>query len=266
MITTDTYQRVTDIIRDTVDTEALSRFGHLTRGDITEKNPGDLVTIADTRTETALTTQLETILDGSVTVGEEACETNPALIDILATDTPAWIIDPIDGTSNYATGNPQYSCLVALASGGKVHASWLYAPSLKLTAGAHTGHGAWINDQPATITPRPATGTLDIVTTHPNYTGGFHDTLTKLDTPTLKRTACSSAGLSYIDLIQGRHDALVYTWEKPWDHATGLHIHTTLGGRHTTMDGKTFNLAGGNTLPFITGSPDAIDTILSLLD
>lgn len=264
IISRDTYHHIADLIGDIVDTHALSRFGRLRRHDITEKNPGDLVTIADTATETALTDTLLPLIPDSVAVGEEACETDPGLVDVLATDTPAWIIDPIDGTANYAAGDPGYSCLVALARGGTVHASWLYAPSLKLTAGAHDGH-AWINDTPAHITPRPATGHLDVVTTHPGYTGGWHDILHRLDTPGITRTPCSSAGLSYIDLIRGEHDALVYTWEKPWDHATGLHIHATAGGTHSTLDGKPFNLAGGNTLPFIAATGDTITAIRDIL-
>ncbi|ADD42858.1 inositol monophosphatase family protein [Stackebrandtia nassauensis] len=260
----DTYQHIAALIRDITDTEALTRFGNLAGGDISEKNPGDLVTIADTRVETALTEQLQALIPGSVTVGEEACEHQPELIDALATDTPCWIIDPIDGTANYASGKPEYSCLVALAHNGTIHASWLYAPSLKLSAGAHDGQ-AWINNQPAHTPTRAPEAPLRVMTTHPNYTGGYRHILDALDVPDITRIACSSAGLSYIDLIQGRLDALVYTWEKPWDHATGLHIHATAGGTHTTIDGTTFRLAGGNNLPFIVGHPTAIDTITALL-
>lgn len=260
MISADTYQHVADIIKHVADTEILARFHTLTDNDITEKHPGDLVTTADTNAEQALTEHLEKLIPGSVTVGEEATETDPALLNHLTTDTPTWIIDPVDGTSNFVHRDPHYSCLVALASAGTTHASWLYAPSLPLTAGGHTGRGAWINQQPATITT-PTGPTLNIVTTHPHYLAGYDWLLPKLTHPHTRLTPCSSAGLSYIELIQGQHQALVYTWEKPWDHATGLHIHALAGGTNTTMDGTSFHLAGHNQLPLIAADPTTTNTI-----
>lgn len=258
-----TYTCVAGLIRDIADTYALPRFGNLAASDIAEKNPGDLVTIADTDTETALSQALEAIVPGSVTVGEEACETDPDRIKVLATGTPAWIIDPIDGTANFATGNPRYSTLVALASGGQVHASWLYAPSLRLSAGAHDGT-AWINDTATRLAKRQGSG-LSVVTSHPNYADDHHERMSRLERPEITRTPCSSAGLDYLDLIQGRHDAVVFTWEKPWDHACGLHIHSTLGGVNTTLDDSPFQLAGGNNLPFIAGHRFTVALLLGLL-
>lgn len=263
-ITRATFDHLTAVIRDIADTHALARFGNLTGADISHKNPGDLVTVADTATETALTDALTAAVPGSVAVGEEACETNPALIDVLATDTPAWIIDPIDGTANYARGNPGYSTLVALARGGRVEASWLYAPSLKLSAHAFDGR-AWIDDTPATAADTPTGDRLNLVSTHPNYTDGYHTALAKLDRDDITLTPCASAGLTYIDLINGRVDGLVYTWEKPWDHATGLHLAATLGIPHTTGDGTPFRLAGGNTLPLVTARTGVLDRLTALL-
>ncbi|CAM3328900.1 inositol monophosphatase family protein [Stackebrandtia soli] len=265
MLTLNQYDDLTTAIHRIADEEILTRFRRLTTTDIIEKHPGDLVTTADRRAEERLTETLQKALPGSLTVGEEATDADPAIVDHLHADTPVWIIDPVDGTSNFVNGDPYYSCLVSLAHKGQTIASWIYAPSLPLTAGALNGHGAWINNKPATLVNRPYHGTWDVVTTHHNYTAGYHTVLNGLRHPHIHTTDCKSAGLSYLDLIAGKHHALVYTWEKPWDHAAGLHIHTTLGGTNTTMDGTPFSITGANTLPFITGTPDAINALTPLL-
>ncbi|GAA4894967.1 inositol monophosphatase family protein [Stackebrandtia albiflava] len=268
VITAAEYHHIADTVKHIADAEILPRFRHLTDADITEKNPGDLVTTADRITEERLTETLEKTLPGSITVGEEAVSADPTVLDRLHTDQPVWIIDPVDGTSNFVNGDPYYACLVSLTRNGDTIASWLYAPSLHTTAGAHTGRGAWINDQPAhAADPTPPPATLDIVTTHRKHATPHHRAL--IDTvaadPHTHTSDCRAAGLSYIDLTRGRHEALLYTWENPWDHATGLHIYTTAGGHHQTHDGHTFRLAGDNALPFIVGQPHTIDRVRALI-
>jgi fructose-1,6-bisphosphatase/inositol monophosphatase family enzyme len=265
VITADQYRHIGELIAAIADAEVLTRFRALSDADIDEKNPGDLVTVADRLAEERLTEALQAYLPGSVTVGEETVSADPTVMDRLNDDTPTWIIDPVDGTSNFVAGDPDYCCLVSLSTGDTTHASWIYAPSLGLTAGAHTGHGAWINGETATMTPRPARDGLDIVTTHPNYTDGYRTINDKLSGPDITRTPCRTAGLSYVDLVQGRYDAVVYTWQFPWDHAAGLHLHTMLGGENTTMDGTPFKVTGGNALPFVAGTPAAVAALSGLL-
>ncbi|HZE41675.1 MAG TPA: inositol monophosphatase family protein [Stackebrandtia sp.] len=265
MITKAQYDTVSDLIAEVAAAEITPRFRNLQRGDITEKHPGDLVTVADRRAEQQLTARLEKLLPGSVTVGEEAVEDDPDLLQALSGDDPVWIIDPVDGTSNFVAGKTTFACLVALAHKGHTFASWLNAPALNLTAGALDGHGAWRNNQPLTATPAPDDGPLRICGTHTNYLAGF-DLPGKLAKKGVTYTPCSAAGLSYIDLIDGQYHACVFTWEKPWDHATGLHIHSLVGGANTTADGQPFRLAGDNALPFVAAPGGIISTITALLD
>lgn len=265
VITSDQYHRIGQTIKSIADEEILTRFRALTDADIAEKKPGDLVTTADRVAEERLTEALERLLPGSVTVGEEAVSQHPDVLDLLTGDDPVWVIDPVDGTSNFVAGEPDYACLVSLAVNGVTVASWIYAPSLPLTAGAHNGHGAWINGQPAHLVHRPETDRLDVVTTHRNYTAGFQPTIDKLNAPDITTTDCRAAGLTYVDLTRGRHDALVYTWENPWDHAAGLHLYTTCGGSNATMDGQPFRLSGGNALPFVVATSPVIKRLHAIL-
>lgn len=123
VLTASEISEVEAIIREVARTEILPRFGRLTAADISEKNPGDLVTVADRAAEEALTRRLTGLLPGSLVVGEEAVAGDPGVLARLAGPEPVWIIDPIDGTHNYATDNPRFTTLVALAQGGRLLAS-----------------------------------------------------------------------------------------------------------------------------------------------
>lgn len=265
VITTQQYDHVCDIIARIADAEILSRFRALDDADISEKNPGDLVTTADRVAEERLSEALEALIPGSVTVGEEGVAADTSVLQHLATDTPAWIIDPVDGTKNFVAGEPDYCCLVSLSTHEQVHASWIYAPSLHLWAGAHNGHGAWINGAEVSLQPSGPKTVLDIVTTHPSYLTGYGNVLERLQDGQFVTTPCRTAGLSYVDLVQGTHDAVVYTWQHPWDHAAGLHLLAMAGGENVTMDGTPFRVSGNNALPFVAGPSSAVATVADVL-
>src|SRR5258706_1538626 len=110
-------ERVDRIIREVARTEIVPRFRMLRAGDIREKSPGNLVTAADMASEAALTRRLGEILPGAVVLGEEAAAEDEGLFGLLAGDAPVWIIDPVDGTINFAHGRPGFAVIVALVSG-----------------------------------------------------------------------------------------------------------------------------------------------------
>lgn len=264
VITAKQYRHVADLIADVTRAEILPRFRALSDSDITHKRPGDLVTTADRLTEQRLSPLLEEFLPGSVAIGEESVEHDRSLLCHTHTNAPVWIIDPVDGTSNFVAGSPDYSCLVTLSTKDEIHASWIDAPSLGLTAGAHDGQ-AWINDEAVRVTP-PQSQRLDtVVTSHPNYAGTRSTVIDKLHAEGIATVPCNSAGLSYVDLLHGEYDALVYSWEKPWDHAAGLHLYTTAGGTAMTMTSEPFRVSGGNSLPFIVGTGPVVDRLHSIL-
>ena len=105
--------RITKIIKETADEEVLPRFQKLNEGEVSEKAHGEVVTIADTETERVLTERLAAALPGSHVVGEEAVSEDPRVMDLLEGPEPVWIIDPIDGTSNFAGGKPVFAVMVA---------------------------------------------------------------------------------------------------------------------------------------------------------
>lgn len=100
-------EAVAAIIREVARDEVLPRYKTLEAHEVRSKShPGDLVTAADEAAELALAARLRDLLPGSVVVGEEGTAANPGLLDRLTEDAPVWVLDPIDGTRNFAHGVP----------------------------------------------------------------------------------------------------------------------------------------------------------------
>ena len=137
--------RVSRLIIEAADEEIMPRFAKLAAGDVREKAPGDFVTVADEAMEHRLTALLQDLLPGSVVVGEEAAARDGAVLHRLATDDPVWIIDPVDGTSNFAHAKGDFGVMVALIAGGHGVAGWIYDPVGRRMATAEIGAGAWVN-------------------------------------------------------------------------------------------------------------------------
>ena len=107
-------EKVAEHIRETAQAEILPRFRLLRREDIREKGPGDFVTLADLEAERQLTQRLDGLLPGSVVLGEEAASQDGGRFALLAGEAPVWVIDPVDGTANFARGQPGFAVIVAL--------------------------------------------------------------------------------------------------------------------------------------------------------
>ena len=252
--------RVDAILREVARTEILPRFGRLERDEIVEKGPGDLVTVADRAAEAALSARLTALWPGSRVVGEETVFTDPSVLEALEAADPVWIIDPIDGTSNYATANARFSVLVALAQEGELLASWIYVPWFDRMAHAVRGGGAFLDGVPLRVAaaPDPAAGLrdLEVAVSRPRFwTPVARTAITALSTHGVSMFYSDGAGLEYLAMAEGRRSSALMVWENVWDHAAGLLLHAEAGGASVCFDGAPFRLAGGNALPFAV-APD----------
>ena len=261
MLNDAAMDQVAQAIREVSATEILPRFGRLGEGDITEKAPGDLVTVADQASERELSARLTRLLPGSRVVGEEAVFADAAVLDALDGPEPVWIIDPIDGTENYANANARFTVLVALAQGGELHAAWIYAPCFDRMAHAVRGGGAFLDGRSLHVAapPDPATELMDVdvATSRPKFwTDESRNAISTLSTHGVSLSYSDGAGLEYVALASGRRTCALMVWENVWDHAAGLLLHAEAGGVTITSDGSPFRLAGGNALPFVV-APDA---------
>lgn len=234
-------EKVAAILREVAASEVVPRFRSLSADDIREKEPGDLVTVADEAAERALTTRLTDLLPGSQVVGEEACAADPTVLTrIASSDDPVWIIDPVDGTSNFARGNPVFGVLLALSVGGHTVAGWIYDPMADRMAVAEIGQGAWMAGERL----RAASGG-DI--------GGLRGSLsTKFFPPDEKkrieglrpqfgstyRLFC--AAHEYLNLLTGKGQFALYNRTMPWDHAAGALAYAEAGGHVAKWDGSPY--------------------------
>ena len=120
--------RVGEIIRAVAAAEILPRYEKLERHEINEKHAGEIVTAADIASEAKLIAALTDLLPGSVVVGEEGFAADPTIIEHLSRDAAVWIIDPLDGTRNFAEGRPTFAVIIALVVRGETQAGWIYDP------------------------------------------------------------------------------------------------------------------------------------------
>lgn len=240
----DNPERLIAIMRDVAATEILPRFQSLGQGDIDEKRPGDLVTVADRAAEDRFTDILPTLLPGSLVLGEEGYEANPHSLNALAGDAPVWIVDPVDGTYNFAHGKPPFTVIVALAEKGRTLGGWIIDPMADDAVFAVAGEGVFHAprgegfskllrpDAPDSFADAKMTAGERLRRRMQRAADSLDDAIL----PTfVDRYRC--VGREYMDVALGTLDLARYGGRlKPWDHAAGCLIVRESGGRAETID------------------------------
>jgi fructose-1,6-bisphosphatase/inositol monophosphatase family enzyme len=229
--------------------EIMPRFTKLRSSDVREKGPGDLVTVADEAMEHRLTPILAGLLPDALVVGEEATAADPDLLAKLADAKSAWVIDPIDGTANFAEGRPLFGVMVALLDHGEPIAAWIHDPVAGSTATAAKGEGAWLDGHRTgrrlavsvpPVDPHDLTGTL-----HAGFSMGA--ALAQRVQAHRNRVkpikSLRAAAHEYLRLVRGEMDFTLFNKLMPWDHAPGVLIHREAGGTGRYLDGGEYHAA-----------------------
>src|SRR5258706_8641751 len=126
MLSSADSHRVAELMRETAAAELVPRFRALAKEDIRMKRPGDVVTVADVASEQRLAAGLAKILPGVPMVGEEAVEQDPGLVDLIARPGEScWIVDPLDGTANFAAGKDRFAMIVCLVRDTVAIGGWI---------------------------------------------------------------------------------------------------------------------------------------------
>ncbi|MCK5778418.1 MAG: inositol monophosphatase [Rhodospirillales bacterium] len=249
--------RVLDIMRDVADAEIMPRYRALAAHEITEKKPGDLVTIADKESEAALTRHLTALLPGSRVLGEEGYEADPGTLKILGGDAPVWIVDPVDGTHNFAHGKSPFTVIVALADQSGVRAGWIIDPVKSDAAWAIRGSGVCYQDAAGAVAvpDRPDKKFEDgVMTAGPKLQDRIARAALELSIPKPKlKSRYRCVGREYMDIAIGDLDFARYGGLlKPWDHAAGVLIVEEAGGRVRRLgDGSPYMVAPSLDSQFI---------------
>jgi fructose-1,6-bisphosphatase/inositol monophosphatase family enzyme len=228
-------ERVIQIMREVAAREIMPRFRCLEDTDIaTKRTPSDLVTTADLEAERRLSAALTALRPDAEVVGEEGAESNPRTLSLLGGEKPVWVIDPVDGTFNYAGGRACFAVIVAFCMRGETLGGWILDPVSDVVVCAVAGQGAWITTESGYRQLRVPTG--KDVHKMAGSLGRRLGRLVKarreagLSHGPLKIVKYGCTGREYMDLAQGALDFAQYTRLKPWDHAAGVLIHTEAGG------------------------------------
>lgn len=218
----------------------LPRYRKLTDGEIAEKAPDDLVTVADGEAEAMLAEGLPRIIPGLPIVGEEAAHADPVVLDRLSGD--CWIVDPLDGTHNFAHGRPPFGILIALASGGEAHAGWIYDVLSGRLCIAHRGTGAFVNGERITAQASGETPPVAAISTifmdpaeRERVCAHVAPHYRLVDTP-------RCAAEQYPRLALGENDVSIFNRTLAWDHAAGVLWLNEARGKVCRPDGAPYRV------------------------
>ncbi len=248
------FDKVAQIIREVAADKIVPRFRALAESEVRSKSsPGDLVTIADEEAEIELTRILPGILPGSIVLGEEAVSSGKVARDILKnTDATVWIVDPVDGTGNFASGNPVFGTMVSLVKCGERVGAWIYQiPKDKMIV-AGKGGGVTIGGAAFKQPMRPAPD-ADFKTMHafisrkfmPPQIRPYVEEKIKMMGDATTYMCCA---WEYVELLEGDVAFSVYKRIEPWDHMAGALILEESGFYIRKWDGTPYaatDLEGG---------------------
>ena len=222
---------VLTLLKDVAAEVITPRFRQLASHEISEKNPGDLVTVADHESEQLITEALVAAYPDAVVLGEEAMATDPELVDRFNAAEHGFTVDPVDGTKNFVSGSDDHAVMVAEVRGGETTRGWIWQPQHEAAYVAERGAGAWRNGERLAVAGSTA---APYRTARRQWVGR--------DLPGLGRLELTWAccGIDYPHLIAGDASALVYSRSMPWDHLPGGLILTEAGGVLGRHDGTPF--------------------------
>lgn len=257
---------VTKILREAAEEAVLPRFGALTEGEVAEKSPGEIVTVADREAEEIIARRLRGLLDVPV-VGEEAASADPRLMQTLRTEPAVWLVDPLDGTRNFVRGEEGFAVMAALVREGRAVASWILRPALDQVHTAEFGSGAWRDGRRLRRAPAPA---------EPGRMRGA--VLSRFLSPSVRERVETAAprfaevgpgaycaGVDYPHLVEDELDFALFHRTLPWDHAPGSLLLTEAGGVALRPEGDPYRPDDDRAGLLCAADPDTWDTVRSLL-
>jgi fructose-1,6-bisphosphatase/inositol monophosphatase family enzyme len=230
------------LLRAAARAEIMPRFRRLEPADIrTKSGPLDLVTEADEAAERMITQGLRALFPGCFVVGEEAVAADPSLLAGIAGAELAFVVDPVDGTSNYAAGLPLFGTMAAAIVRGEIVASAIHDPVGDDTAFALRGEGAWLE------APDGRRSDLHVASAVPVGDMSGAVSWRYLPEP-LRSRVCGSlpklaavwdyrcAAHQYRMLAGGYCHFMLFNRLMPWDHAPGWLLHQEAGGFSAQFD------------------------------
>lgn len=242
------------ILRLAAQAEVIPRFRRLDSSAVRQKTEAiDLVTEADERAERLIRAEVLKRWPEALFVGEEAVAADPALLDRLDEARLAVVVDPVDGTANFAAGLPLFATMAAVVRDGETTAGIIYDPMGDDWVMAEKGSGAWLRRpdggaerlRVATAPPLgEMVGSVSVAYLPPETRTRVLANLAKIRVAANYRVA----GHDYRLLASGHTHFLVFNKLMPWDHLGGALIVAEAGGYVARFDGSPYlptHRAGG---------------------
>lgn len=236
------FSKVRKALKEISDAEIKPKLGALSLSEISEKSAGDFVTSADLAVEKCLGERLRDILPAAEVLGEEAVADGRAAIASLADDQLHWVIDPIDGTGNFAAGFPLTAVIVSLVRADEILAGWIHDPFGDRTFETSLGGGAWLEGR-RLLCNRPE----DLRLMNGSVYGKkfrerhmFQETWGKGRGKFGAIWNARCVGQEHISRVSGLAHFGCYSRLLPWDHAAGFLMHKESGGISRMINGRRY--------------------------
>jgi myo-inositol-1(or 4)-monophosphatase len=221
-------------------------YGEVEQLQVSTKGPADFVTVADIRTEEMLRDSLAHARPEYGFLMEES--------GAITGNDPnrRWIIDPIDGTTNFIHGIPHFAISIALEENNEITAGVIYEPINDQMFWAEKGNGAWLNDRRMRVSGRTQMEQSIFATGIPFLSRGDHKQFLRQMESVMAVSAgirrFGSAALDLAYVAAGRFDGFWETELQPWDIAAGIIMVREAGGMVSEINGRDGMLKTGSIL------------------
>ncbi|MCZ4280828.1 inositol monophosphatase family protein [Kiloniella laminariae] len=221
-------------------------FGEVENLQVSKKGPADFVSAADLKAEKILKDELKRARPEFGFLTEEAG------IEKGSSPDERWIIDPLDGTTNFLHGLPHFAISIALEVRGEIVAGVIYDPIKDEMFTAEKGNGAYLNDRRIRVSARVALETTVVATGTPYLGRGDRGPFLRevnavmAQTAGIRRWGAAALDLAYVAC--GRYDAF---WERDlssWDVAAGILMVKEAGGTVSEVEGRPIKLESPSIL------------------
>lgn len=238
--------RLADLLRQAAQTEIMPRFRRLGSGDVRIKTEAiDLVTEADEQAERLIKAEAAKLWPDALFVGEESVAADPALLGRLAGAEVAIIVDPVDGTFNFAAGVPAFGVMASVVIRGETVAGIIFDPMGDDWVMAEKGGGAWLRRPNGEAQRLTTTTSVPLEQMTGMASTGFFEPAKRAEIMgNLAKVRFASnyrcAAHEYRTFAGGHVHFLMYNKLMPWDHLAGVLISQEAGAYAARFDGSAY--------------------------
>jgi len=237
-------------------------FGEVEQLQVSRKGPGDFVSNADLKAERVVRNELRKARPDFGLMMEESGETEGA------DKSHVWIVDPLDGTSNFLHGLPHFCTSIGLARDGDVIAGVIYDPIKDEVFWTERGQGAYVNNRRLRVSGRRRLDEALLATgvpfaRHDDPTLDLYQSQLRpvmQETAGVRRFGAAALDLAYV--AAGRYEAFWENGLKPWDVAAGILMVREAGGFVTDLGGRRYELGAADILATNDGLHERLVALL----